>query len=99
MLLELRIFTAQYSSERICAAIGGISTIKWALTANMVPNIAHILQFTLCELWSRTYTKHLQHGIFRLQYSTERICAAIGDILTIQCALYRKRGAKYSTHR
>jgi hypothetical protein len=25
-------------------------------TANMVPNTAHILQFTPCELWSRTYT-------------------------------------------
>jgi hypothetical protein len=68
-------------------------------TANFVPNTVHILRFTLCELWSRTYTKHLQLHIFRIQYSTERICAAIGDILTIQCALYCKRGAKYSTHR
>jgi hypothetical protein len=25
-------------------------------TANWVPNIAHMLQFTLCELWSRTCT-------------------------------------------
>jgi hypothetical protein len=25
-------------------------------TANLVPNIAHILRFTLCELWSRPYT-------------------------------------------
>jgi hypothetical protein len=25
-------------------------------TANVVPNTAHILQITLCELWSRTYT-------------------------------------------
>jgi hypothetical protein len=29
-------------------------------TANLVPNIAHILQFSLCEQWSRTYTMHLQ---------------------------------------
>jgi hypothetical protein len=67
-------------------------------TANFVPNIAHILRFTLCELWSRTYTMYLQLRIFRLQYSTERICVAIEDMSTIQCALYRKPGAKYSAH-
>jgi hypothetical protein len=67
-------------------------------TAILVPNTAHILQITLCELWSRTYTMHLQLHIFRLQYSFERICSAIGDISTIQCALYCKLGAKYSAH-
>jgi hypothetical protein len=67
-------------------------------TANMVPYIAHILQFTLCELWSRPYTKYLQLLIVRPQYSTERICAAIGDTSTIQCSLYCKLGAKYSAH-
>jgi hypothetical protein len=40
----------------------------------------------------------LQHGIFRLQYSNERIGAAVGDISTIQCALYCKLGAKYRAH-
>jgi hypothetical protein len=63
-----------------------------------VPNTAHILQFTLCELWSRTYTKYLQHRIFILQYSTDRIRAAIRDISSIQCAFYSKLGAKYSAH-
>jgi hypothetical protein len=67
-------------------------------TANLVPNTAHILRFTLCELWSRTYRMHLQHHIFRLQNSFERICAAIGDTSTIQCSLFCKRGAKYSAH-
>jgi hypothetical protein len=67
-------------------------------TANMVPNTAHILRFTLCELWSRTYTIHLQLRTFRLQNSSERICAAIGNISTIQCALYCKPVAKYSAH-
>jgi hypothetical protein len=62
-------------------------------TANLMPNTAHILQFTLCELWSRPYTMYLQLRIFRLQYSTERICAAIGGISTIQRALYCKPGA------
>jgi hypothetical protein len=35
-------------------------------TARLVPITAHILQFTLCELWSRTYTMFLQLRIFRL---------------------------------
>jgi hypothetical protein len=67
-------------------------------TANLVPNTAHILRFTLCELWPRTYTMHLQLHIFRLQYSFERTCAAIVHITTIQCALCRKLVAKYSAH-
>jgi hypothetical protein len=65
-------------------------------TANFVPNTEPILRFALCELWSRTYTMHLQLRIFRLQCSSERICAAIGNISTIQCSLYCKLGAKYT---
>jgi hypothetical protein len=57
-------------------------------TANLVPNTAHILRYTLCFLWSRLYTMHLQLRIFRLQCSSERICAAIVHITTIQRALY-----------
>jgi hypothetical protein len=67
-------------------------------TAKLMPNKAHMLQFTLCELWSRTYTMYLQLRIFRLQYSTERICVAIEDMSTIQCALYCNFDIKYSTH-
>jgi hypothetical protein len=67
--------------------------------ANLVSNTAHIVQFTLCALWSRTYTKYLQLLIFRLQYSTVGICAAIVDITSTQCALYCKFGGKYSAHR
>jgi hypothetical protein len=67
-------------------------------TANLVPNTAHILRVTLCVLWSRTYTMHLQLRTFRLQYSSERICAAIVHITTIQCALYCKLVAKYNAH-
>jgi hypothetical protein len=67
-------------------------------TANFVPNTETILRFALCEPWSRTYTMHLQLRTFRLQYSSERICAAIGNISTIQCSLYCKLGAKYSAH-
>jgi hypothetical protein len=67
-------------------------------TANFEPNTAHILPFTLCELWSRLYTKYLQLRIFRLQYSAVGICAAIVYITTIQCALYCKLVAKYSAY-
>jgi hypothetical protein len=63
-----------------------------------VPNTAHIVQFTLCEMWCRTYTKYLQLRIFMLQYSAVGICAAIIYITTIQCALYCKLGAKYSAY-
>jgi hypothetical protein len=68
-------------------------------TANLEPNIAHMLRFTLCELCSRKYTMYLQLRIYRPQYSTERSCAAIGDIPTLRCALYCKFGVKYSALR
>jgi hypothetical protein len=64
-----------------------------------VSNSAHSVQFTLCALWSRSYTKYLQLRIFRLQYSAEGRSPAIGGISTIQCALYCKRGSKCSAHR
>jgi hypothetical protein len=67
-------------------------------TASLVTNTAHILQLSLCEQWSRTYTMYLQLRIFRPDYSTERICAAIGDIPTLRCALYCKFGDKYSAY-
>jgi hypothetical protein len=65
---------------------------------HLEPNIEHIVQFTLSELRSRTYRMYLQLRIFRHEYSSARICAATGDISTIQCALYWKLGAKYSAH-
>jgi hypothetical protein len=65
-------------------------------TANLVTNTAHNLQFTLCELWSRPYTKYFPHRIFRLQYSAEGSSPAIGGISTIHWALYCNLGAKYS---
>jgi hypothetical protein len=63
-----------------------------------VPNTAQFHQFTLCDLWSRPYTKYFQHRIFRLQYSAVGMFAAIVHITTIQCALYCKLIAKYSAH-
>jgi hypothetical protein len=95
-----------YSSAYICFNIRwNVSALLLAIighfeasyTANLVPHTAHILQFTLCELWSRPYTRYLHFRIFRLQYSSARICAAIGGITTIQCAPCCKLGAKYRT--
>jgi hypothetical protein len=63
-----------------------------------VPNTEPILRFALREMWCRTCTMHLQLRKFRHQCSSERICAAIGNISTIQCSLYCKLGAKYSAH-
>jgi hypothetical protein len=68
-------------------------------TASLVLITEHILQLSLCELWSRPYTKYLQLRILRLQYSAVGICAAIVDITTLQFALYCKFGAKYTAHR
>jgi hypothetical protein len=65
-------------------------------TAHFEPNTAHILPFTLSELWSRLYTKYLQLRILSLQYSAAGIIAAIVDITSIQCALYCKLSAIYS---
>jgi hypothetical protein len=67
-------------------------------TAILVRYTAHVLGFTLCLLWSRTYTMQLQLRIFGLHYLSERICVAIGYISTIQCELYCKFGAKYREH-
>jgi hypothetical protein len=67
-------------------------------TANLVTNTTHILQFSLCEQWSRSYTMHLQLSIFRLQYSAVGVCACIADISTMLRALYCKPGAKCSAH-
>jgi hypothetical protein len=67
-------------------------------TTNLAPNTAHILRFTLCELWSRPYTKYFPHRICRLQYSAEGSSQAIRGIWTLQWALYCKLGAKYSAY-
>jgi hypothetical protein len=99
MHLQLRIFRHQYSSERICAAIGDISTIQCALYCKLGIRYSAHRPVYARELWFRTYTMHLQLRIFRLQYSSERICAAIVRITTIQCVLYCKLGARYSAHR
>jgi hypothetical protein len=89
-------FNIQLNVSALLFEISGQVNARYI--ANLVPYIAHTLPFTLCELSSRPYTLKWQHRISRLQYSTERICAAIGDISTIQWALYCNLGAIYSAH-
>jgi hypothetical protein len=96
MYLQLHIFRIPYSAECIFAVIGDISTTQCALYCKLGANTAHNLRFALSELWSHTYTMNLQLLIFRLQYSTKRICAAFGDMSTIQCASHCIYCAKYS---
>jgi hypothetical protein len=96
--LQLRIFRLQNSAERIALQLEISLQFNARYSANLESNTAHIVQIILCLLWSRTYTIYLQLLIFRPQYSTERICPAIGDITTIQCALYSKLCAKYSAY-
>jgi hypothetical protein len=96
-------FSSAYSDLNIQLKVGPLlleisRQFNARYTANLVPNTAHILQFTLYDLWFRPYTKYLQLLIVRPQYSTERICAAIGDIPTLRCALYCKLSAKCSAH-
>jgi hypothetical protein len=98
-----RIYSSAYSGHNIQLNVSALQLEIFRhfdprYTANLVSNTAHIVQFTLCELWSRTYTTYLQLLIYRPQYSTERNCAAIGDIPTLRSALYCKLGVKYSAH-
>jgi hypothetical protein len=97
------IYSSAYSILNIRLNVSALLLEIWryllaCYTANFEPNTAHILPFTLCALWSRTYTMHLQLHIFRLQYSFERICPGIVHISAIQCALYCILGAKYRAH-
>jgi hypothetical protein len=75
-----------------------MSPIQCDLYCKHGANTACDLQITLCELWSRSYTRYLQLRIFMLEYSTDGICDNFGDIATIQCALYCNLGGKYSAH-
>jgi hypothetical protein len=98
MHLQLHIFRLQYSFQRICPAIVHITTIQCALYWKLVNKYsAHPPIYAMWTVVPDIYNV-LQHRIFRLLYSCERICAAIGGISTIQCALYCILGAKYSAH-
>jgi hypothetical protein len=63
---------------------------------HLLPNTGHNIGFTLCQLWSRSNPIQLHFLIFRHQYSNERIPADIGEMSTIQCALYSTSAATFS---
>jgi hypothetical protein len=64
-------------------------------TSHLLPNTGHNIQFTLCQLWSRSNPIWVHMLMLSLQYSIERISAAIGRLSTIRCALYSTFVAKY----
>jgi hypothetical protein len=97
MYLQLLKLALPYSTERMWAAIGDISTIHRVIYYKLGANTACNFQFTQCELWSRTYKMNLQLLKFRGQYSTERVCVDIGDMSTIQRAIYCKLVASANT--
>jgi hypothetical protein len=61
----------------------------------LLPNAGHNILFTLCQLWSRSYPIKLHFLIFRIQYSIEGTSVDIGDMSTLQCALYSTFAVKY----
>jgi hypothetical protein len=55
---------------------------------NLLPNTGHNIRFTLCQIWPPSNPMQLHFLIFSLQYSIERTSVDIGDMSTIQYALY-----------
>jgi hypothetical protein len=79
------IYSSAYSDFNIQVKVGPLlleesRQCNERYTVSLVPITAHILQFTLYELWIRPYIRYLQFRIFRLHYSAVGICAASVDI-------------------
>jgi hypothetical protein len=86
----------QYSTERICAAIGDNRTLRCPLYCKFGAKYrAHHPVYPMWTVVPDIYYV-ITARIFSLQYSSVGNCAAIVDINTIQCALYCNLGAKYS---
>ena len=82
------IFRIQYSIELFSAAIGDISEFRRALCSMLSNTWRADILFVLRQPSALTNPAYLQFWIFGLQYSIERISAAIGDMSTILRALY-----------
>jgi hypothetical protein len=88
MYLQLHIFRIQYSAERIFAVIVDISTTQCALYCKLCAKYsAQPADCAVCTLVRTIYSVITAPHIQLIQYSAERICADIGDMSTIQCAL------------
>jgi hypothetical protein len=64
----------------------------------MVPNTAHVHQFTLCELWSRDIQCNNSSAYSDFNIQVKVSSSDIGDISTIRCALIWKLDAMYRAH-
>ena len=89
------IFKLEYSSERIPADIGDMSIIRCALYTSYAANTEHDIRFALSQAWSSSNPAHFQVCIHKLEYSSESISAAIGDMQIIRSALHYSFAAKY----
>jgi hypothetical protein len=65
-------------------------------TLCLLPNAAAIGRFVLFQLRSHSNPRELQFCIYRLEYSLERISAAVIYMWKIRCALHSIIAAKYS---
>jgi hypothetical protein len=65
-------------------------------TPLLLPNTAHVILFTLCQLWSRSSRTLSQICIYGHEYSIERTSVSIRDMPTIRCALHPTFRASYS---
>jgi hypothetical protein len=65
---------------------------------HLLPNTGQNIRFRLYQLWPRSNRIYIQFSIFRQQYSIERIYDDVGDMSTIQCALYSTFAAKHRAH-
>jgi hypothetical protein len=67
-------------------------------TPLLLPNTAHVILFTLCQLWSRSSRTLSQICIYGHEYSIERTSVSIRDMPTIRCAFHSTFAANYSSH-
>jgi hypothetical protein len=97
------IYSSAYSDFNIQMKVGPLllevsPQCNERYTASLVSNTAHIVQFTLCGLWSRIIQSIYSSVYLCFNIQLQVSAAAIVDITTVQCALYCKLSAKYSAH-
>ena len=85
----------QHLKKCSSAAIVHLSALQRALYSTYAANKEHDIRFALRQLWYGLRPAYYQFCIFKLEYSSERISAAIRDMSTILSALYSTDAAKY----
>ena len=92
-------FRLQYSFERISTAIRDMSTNLGTLystpCSTYAANEEHDIRLVLRQLWYGLRPAYFQFCIFKYEYSSEHICAAITVMLIIRCDFHSRHAAKY----